>query len=146
MKRLEDILKTVDYKTESDLKDKEVSGIALDSRKVRDNYLFIAYAGEKMNGHDFIGQAVQNGAKYVLLEDASFIKDDDTAYVLVEDLRKKVGYIASLFLVLSPEFCCFSVPVLPRARSFVDTIHSSRIPGNAVFANPQKYRLHVPAN
>ena len=97
MKRLEDILKTVDYKCETDLSGVEVSGIAIDSRRIEKGFLFIAYAGLVQNGHDYIDQAVANGASHVMLEDPSYIKDSETVYILSEGLRQKVGFIASSF-------------------------------------------------
>jgi len=61
LKRLEDILKTVKFKTKSDVGNVQVSGITTDSRKAKKNFLFIAYAGINSNGHDYIDQAVKNG-------------------------------------------------------------------------------------
>lgn len=43
-----------------------LSGLTLDSRKVRPGFLFAALKGDKLDGRDFIPQAIQNGAACIL--------------------------------------------------------------------------------
>ncbi|UCE49162.1 MAG: UDP-N-acetylmuramoyl-L-alanyl-D-glutamate--2,6-diaminopimelate ligase [Phycisphaerales bacterium] len=43
-------------------------GICVDSRAVRQGDIFVAVKGTACDGHDFIAQAVANGAKYVVCE------------------------------------------------------------------------------
>ena len=45
-----------------------VGGISTDSRECRVGDLYIAIYGEKVDGHDFIDNAVENGAKVVIVE------------------------------------------------------------------------------
>ena len=42
--------------------DRDVESIAYDSRRVQKNTLFVALRGEKSDGHQFIGQAIDRGA------------------------------------------------------------------------------------
>ncbi|MEA1927612.1 MAG: UDP-N-acetylmuramoyl-tripeptide--D-alanyl-D-alanine ligase, partial [Candidatus Auribacterota bacterium] len=44
-----------------------VSGISTDSRSVRPGELFLALAGERFDGHDFIDTALNNGASGVIV-------------------------------------------------------------------------------
>ncbi len=46
--------------------DAALSGVAVDSRKVRPGDLFVAIAGERVDGHDFAAQAVASGAAAIL--------------------------------------------------------------------------------
>ena len=46
--------------------DRDVLGIAIDSRRVRTGYLFAALKGTRLDGHDFIQRAVEMGATTVL--------------------------------------------------------------------------------
>jgi UDP-N-acetylmuramoyl-L-alanyl-D-glutamate--2,6-diaminopimelate ligase len=46
--------------------DIDISGIAYDSRKVKEGYLFVAIKGEKYDGHDFITEAIKKGAVAVV--------------------------------------------------------------------------------
>jgi UDP-N-acetylmuramoyl-tripeptide--D-alanyl-D-alanine ligase len=47
-------------------KDVLLTGVCIDSRKVEPNNLFVAISGERFDGHDFIAEAVANGAAAVL--------------------------------------------------------------------------------
>lgn len=66
----------------------EIKGIAYDSRKVKEGYLFIAIKGFETDGHKYIDSAIKNGAVAVLGEDD--IKGDFT-YVRVEDSRRALA-------------------------------------------------------
>ena len=48
--------------------DRNVESIAYDSRRVQKNGLFVALRGEKTDGHEFIGQAIEKGAIAVVAE------------------------------------------------------------------------------
>ena len=43
-------------------------GVTQDSRAVKAGYIFVALKGEKVDGHDYIGAAVKNGASAVIVE------------------------------------------------------------------------------
>ncbi len=43
-------------------------GIVIDSRKVHDNYVFVAIRGERTDGHNYIGQVFADGALAVVCE------------------------------------------------------------------------------
>src|SRR5213596_588104 len=48
--------------------DRPVENIAYDSRRVQRNSLFVALRGEKTDGHQFIGQAIEKGASVIVAE------------------------------------------------------------------------------
>ncbi|MCD8327004.1 MAG: UDP-N-acetylmuramoyl-tripeptide--D-alanyl-D-alanine ligase [Lachnospiraceae bacterium] len=48
--------------------DVEITGAELDSRKIAPGYLFFATRGERVDGHDFIPQAVKKGAVLIICE------------------------------------------------------------------------------
>ena len=50
------------------LLDRDISGVAYDSRKIEKGYLFVAMRGEMFDGHDFIQDAVKRGAVAVVHE------------------------------------------------------------------------------
>ncbi len=71
-----------------------VGGISTDSRECRSGDLYIAICGEKVDGHDFIDNAVENGAKVVLSQE--HIKTD--AYtVLVNNTIEAISAVASFW-------------------------------------------------
>lgn len=70
LKKLIKPLMTEDFwKTHSELATIEVSGIQLDSRKIKTGELFMAYPGYATDGRQFIEQAVKAGASVVLFEE-----------------------------------------------------------------------------
>src|SRR5881396_639251 len=48
--------------------DRPVESIAYDSRRVQRNGLFVALRGEKTDGHEFIGSAIDKGASVIVTE------------------------------------------------------------------------------
>ena len=46
--------------------DRKVESIAYDSRRVQRNGMFVALRGEKTDGHNFIGQAIEKGASVIV--------------------------------------------------------------------------------
>ncbi len=60
--RLLKLLEGMKIETVIGMRDVEITGITTDSRDVRNGYVFVAVAGHKLDGHDFIAQAVKNGA------------------------------------------------------------------------------------
>ena len=78
--------------------DKEILGVEIDSRKVRDNYLFIAVKGTVADGHLYIPKAIENGAVAIVCSEAI---PEQTAcnvtYIRVSDSEQITGNIASEF-------------------------------------------------
>jgi UDP-N-acetylmuramoyl-L-alanyl-D-glutamate--2,6-diaminopimelate ligase len=67
-----------------------------DSRQVSDGDVFIAIQGSQMDGHNFIPQAIQNGAKVIIT--MQVIPDnEDVCFVRVEDTRELLGPLAQAF-------------------------------------------------
>ncbi len=75
--------------------DMDISGIAYDSRNVKDGYLFVAIKGEKFDGHNFIKDAIKKGASVIVAERAE--SEMEARYILVKDSRKALACIANNF-------------------------------------------------
>ena len=74
---------------------KKISGVAIDSRLVKKDYLFIATPGEKVDGHDFIQAAFEQGARAVICEKVpSHAKGP---YILVDDSLLALRQIATWY-------------------------------------------------
>lgn len=56
------------YETTNPIDDVEIGNVEMDSRKVREGDLFICINGFTVDGHDFVDQAVENGANAILAE------------------------------------------------------------------------------
>jgi len=58
-------LEITEFKGDSSL---DLEGLTCDSRKIKKNFLFVAIRGFKEDGHRFIPQAIQRGAKAIVVE------------------------------------------------------------------------------
>src|SRR5437016_10110677 len=75
--------------------DRAVESIAYDSRRVQRDGLFVALRGEKSDGHDFIGQAIEKGAAVIVAERAG--KHSRATCVVVENTRSAMADLAARF-------------------------------------------------
>lgn len=73
-----------------------VEGVSHDSRRVMRHFAFVAIKGEKVDGHDFIFKAIQNGASVIIAENEPPEKfDTKIAWIKVKNSRKALGPIAA---------------------------------------------------
>jgi len=72
----------------------EVTGVVTDSRQVKQGYLFLAVKGERVDGHRFINQVIENGAAAVICTDAP---QEEVPYILVEDVLKALCDMAEFY-------------------------------------------------
>ena len=81
----------------------KIKGISSDSRKIKQNYIFVAIAGNNMDGHLFIDQAIKNGAT-VIIHQRSVLKLDNIIYYQVEDPRIELSNLAAKIYPNQPKF------------------------------------------
>lgn len=77
--------------------DKSISGVNIDSRQIKPNQLFFAVKGTQIDGHTFIGKAIELGATAIVLEDLPEKLNKDVTYIQVENTEQIVGEIATRF-------------------------------------------------
>ena len=75
----------------------EVSDIAFDSRKVKASSLFVAIKGTQSDGHAYVSQTIESGAKVIVLENIPANLDDNITYIKVEYSNIALGIIAANF-------------------------------------------------
>ena len=75
----------------------EVTDVAFDSRKVKNNSLFVAVKGTQSDGHAYVSQTIKSGATVIILEDMPTDLDDAITYIQVEDTNTALGIIAANF-------------------------------------------------
>jgi UDP-N-acetylmuramoyl-L-alanyl-D-glutamate--2,6-diaminopimelate ligase len=97
MKTIKDILYKVSVESVLGTTSNAVSGIYFDSRDVKLDSLYVAQKGELLDGHDFIFQAIDNGAKTIVCEEFPIVLVDGIVYVLVLNSSEALGTIASNF-------------------------------------------------
>ena len=77
------------------IQDIPIAGLAHDSRKVENNFLFVAISGYESDGHVFIKQAVSNGAKAVIVE--KDVERVDIPVIRVQNSRRILAELANRF-------------------------------------------------
>ena len=105
--KLSELLKDVEVLQTVGSTDVEVQGIQFDSRRVGSGDVFVAQRGTTVDGHTFIAQCVEKGAKAVVLEDSTYlpgelkmkneelrIASQDTTYILVRSSDEALGRMA----------------------------------------------------
>ena len=95
--KLQDLLKNIQPVEIAGDVETEVTGVNIDSRKIKDSHLFVAMKGTQVDGHKFIPKAIELGAKSILCEDMPEEKVEGVTYVKVESTEDAVGKVATLF-------------------------------------------------
>ncbi|GLQ50711.1 UDP-N-acetylmuramoyl-tripeptide--D-alanyl-D-alanine ligase [Dyella flava] len=72
--------------------DASITGVEIDSRKVKPGDLFVAFKGERVDGHDYLADAKAHGAAAALVERRI---DIDLPQVQVENAELALGDLAS---------------------------------------------------
>jgi len=75
----------------------EITGVNIDSRRIKAGHLFVAIRGTQVDGHQFIDKAIELGADAVLCEALPEKLSDHVTYVQVESTEDAVGKVATLF-------------------------------------------------
>ena len=78
---VKDLEKILNAKKVNITNDTEITGIAIDSRKVKQGDLFIPFLGENVDGHNYIESAFEKGAAASLSLKDDFVSDNNIIYV-----------------------------------------------------------------
>ena len=95
--KISEIMYGIDYEIVQQGDAENISSIAIDSRRVGENSLFICLRGLQADGHRFINDASQKGASAVVID-----RDQDTyphglTVVKIKNARRKLAIIAANF-------------------------------------------------
>ncbi len=71
-----------------------IAGVSTDTRLVRRHQIFVAIKGDRFDGHDFLAQAVTQGATAVLVSRKDVAVPLSIAVIIVEDTVKALGRLA----------------------------------------------------
>jgi UDP-N-acetylmuramoyl-L-alanyl-D-glutamate--2,6-diaminopimelate ligase len=94
---LKDILYKVALDTVSGDMNAEVTMVRFDSRAIAPGDLFVAIKGSSHDGHQYIEQAIKNGAVAVICEELPHTLQRDVTYIKTPDTAKALGVIATNF-------------------------------------------------
>ena len=94
---LKDLLRGIRVTETIGREETEISGVAIDSRKIAKGGLFVAMKGTQVDGHKFIPKAIELGAAAILCENLPDNLEEGVAYVVVPDTEDIVGEVATRF-------------------------------------------------
>jgi len=99
-KKLNRLLKAVERDLDISVKDSSnldinISNIQIDSRKVLPGTLFVAVAGQHVDGYDFIPDAIHRGASAVVASKQA--QDISVPYLRVQDTRTALAHLSAAF-------------------------------------------------
>ena len=88
-----------DVKTSAVIGDPNVNitGVEIDSRKVKEGNLFVAIKGTQVDGHQYIPKAIELGATAILCEEAPRQPQPNVTYAVVKSTEDVVGKVATRF-------------------------------------------------
>lgn len=81
--------------------DIDVKGIECNSKQINDGDMFVAIKGYDCDGHEFIDEAIKNGAKVIVVEEgANILKEklnDDITIIVSKNTRELLAKVACNF-------------------------------------------------
>ena len=81
--------------------DIEINGIESNSKKVKDGFLFIAIKGFSTDGHEYIQDAIENGARAIIIEEGYDVKKlknyEDITIIMTQNTREALAVATSNF-------------------------------------------------
>ena len=95
--KLNNIIKDLEEEYIKGKENLKIDNISYDSRRIGSNGLFIAIEGFKTDGHKFIEESINNGAKAILIEKKLDYYRSDITYIKVKDSRKAMASVAANF-------------------------------------------------
>lgn len=88
------------YQALTDLNNFNLAGVSCDSRRIADNFVFVAIKGSHDNGHKFIDQALKKGAKALIIQEPE-LKDmrlpEKISVIAVSDTKSALSKLSAEF-------------------------------------------------
>ncbi|RVU00089.1 UDP-N-acetylmuramoyl-L-alanyl-D-glutamate--2,6-diaminopimelate ligase [Mucilaginibacter limnophilus] len=97
MRYLSDIVEGLAFTELQGSADVEITAVVFDSRKVVPGSLFVAVSGTVVDGHDYIEQAVKQGAIAVICEELPAHVTGEVDFLMVADSAVALGIVAANF-------------------------------------------------
>ncbi len=97
------LLKNLIKDIPEDKKKINISGLSMNSKEIRKNYIFFAIKGNKFNGEKFIDEAIKKGASVIVCSNTCKISNINTLVIKTNNVRYLLSEIASKFYRLKPK-------------------------------------------
>ena len=80
-----------------------VKGLAIDSKKIKKDYIFFAIKGFKFDGEKYISEAVKKGASVIICSRKCKYKNEKILIIKTSNIRNYLSQIASKFFKSKPK-------------------------------------------
>lgn len=100
MAKLTELLKKLDYQVISGNDEIEINHIIRDSKKVEEGDLFVCIEGAIQDGHKYIKDVIEKGAKAIVIENSDShieITDGDVTIIKVADTKLALAYMSAAY-------------------------------------------------
>ena len=92
--KLIDLIKNIEVLQSSGDMNIEISGLETDSRQIQSNHIFVAIKGVQVDGHNYIQNAIQNGATVIIYDEPIEEQKKDICYIQVANTVDILGILA----------------------------------------------------
>ncbi len=82
---------------------KSIKGFEFNSKKIKKNYIFFAIKGNKINGNNYITEAIKNGAKVIVSNKFKTGVNKGIVYIKVSDPRLALSNFATRYYSQKPK-------------------------------------------
>lgn len=93
--KIEKILKEITYISKNIQNDKEIVGVSSNSKEIKKDFIFVAIKGFEFDGHNYIENALENGASTIVYTKEDIKFEDGINYIKVEDARLALAEISN---------------------------------------------------
>ncbi|NJO01013.1 MAG: UDP-N-acetylmuramoyl-L-alanyl-D-glutamate--2,6-diaminopimelate ligase [Bacteroidia bacterium] len=97
MPRLKNIITGIDFTSTHGALEREIVSVRADSRKVEKDSLFVAIKGLQTDGHQYIDQAIAQGAVAILAEQIPDTLQPGVSYLVADNSARALGLVAANF-------------------------------------------------
>lgn len=93
--KLEKILKEISYISKNIQNDREIVGVSSNSKEIKKDFIFVAIRGFEFDGHNYIENALENGASTIVYTNDDVESKNGINYIKVEDARLALAKISN---------------------------------------------------
>jgi UDP-N-acetylmuramoyl-tripeptide--D-alanyl-D-alanine ligase len=117
--------------------------ICLDSKKVKNGDIFIAFKGESVDGHDFIPEAIANGASLIISEKEISSVDDDKIVVTSSSYESLMALAKFKLNCINAKYICITGSVgKTTTKDMISHILRSELKEN-IYASKKNFNSRI---
>ena len=97
------LLKNLIKNSPKNLQSLKVTGLSLNSKKIKKGFIFFAIRGNKLNGENYIDEAIKKGARLIICSNRCKFKRKKIDIIKTNKVKDYLSEITSNFYKLKPK-------------------------------------------